>query len=351
MNQNRLHEIQLRYTDDILEEACRRFGFVKDTLEELEGSAFVYEGPLDGRACILKITPGIHNRDEQIIGATAEQLLGEIDFIRYLDSNGVPVALPIASRAGNWVESILLDEHACFLAYAFEKVPGFMYPDADVVEFPEPALVEWGRLFGMMHKLSSRYQPSDPAWSRLGWEHDDLLDYQSLIPADQPLVWHRYEEMIAALNSLPRDPEVFGLIHGDLHHGNFFDDNGRLIVFDFDAAHHIWFIADIANALINCLPLPRSETVKRLEFAIHFLTHLMKGYAIEKAVDQAWLDRIPLFLKLCELLGYSYFHKYWDFSQLSERRQTVLAEVRRRIENNIPVVEFEPDDLQTIHPS
>jgi len=349
MNKNRLHEIQLRYTEIILDEACRRFGFVKNTLKVLEGSAFVYEGPVDERTCILKITPGIYNSVEQIYGATAEQLLGEIDFIRYLDGNGVPVALPVVSRFGNWIESIPLDEQACFLAYAFEKVPGFMYPDEDVVQFPEPTLVEWGRLFGMMHNLSSRYQPTDPAWRRPGWEMDDLLDYRALIPPDQTLVWQRYEEMFSRLNVLPRDSEVFGLVHGDFHHGNFFDDNGRLIVFDFDAACYFWFAADIVIALYNCLPLPRSETVKRREFSIHYLTYMLKGYAMEKSVDQVWLDRFPLFLKLCEMLNYSYFHKYWDFDQLSERRKTLLVEIRRRIEDEVPVVAFESGDLQSIH--
>lgn len=351
MAQNKLHEIQLRYSETILEEACQRFGFARNRLEELEGSAFVYEGLLDGRACILKISPGISNNDEKIIGATVGQLLGEVDFVHYLDRNGVPVALPVASRSGNWVEVIPLDDEACFMAYAFEKVPGFMYPDADEVEFPEAVLVEWGRLLGMMHRLAGSYQPPSPDWSRLGWEYDDLFDYKSLIPADQSIVWQRYEEMLATLNALPRDPQVYGLTHGDLHHGNFFDDNGRLIVFDFDAAHYIWFIADITNALYNCLPLPRSRTARRREFSVHFLTQLFRGYALEKAVDQAWLDRIPLFLKLCEMLTYSYFYKYWDFSQLSERRKNTLTEIRQRIENNVPVVAFESGDLHVVHPN
>ena len=58
----------------------------------------------------------------------------------------VAIRLPIPSRTGNLVEFIPLDQHACFLVYAFEKVSGFMYPDGNLVEFPEPVLVEWGRL-------------------------------------------------------------------------------------------------------------------------------------------------------------------------------------------------------------
>jgi Ser/Thr protein kinase RdoA (MazF antagonist) len=154
--------------------------------------------------------------------------------------------------------------------------------------------------------------------------------------------------MLTVLNSFPRDPQAYGLIHGDLHHGNFFDDHGRLVVFDFDAAHYMWFLADVANALYNCLPMPRSQSAKRRTFSVHYLTHLLRGYSLEKTVDRTWLERLPLFLKLCELLSYSYYHKYWDINQLSERRRSVLAEMRQRIENNVPVVAFEPEDLPAI---
>jgi Ser/Thr protein kinase RdoA (MazF antagonist) len=346
MSKNTLREVYLRYNNAILDEACERFGFVRTLLEKLDGSAFVYEGPLNGKNAILKISPGLQNTKEKILGATREQILGELDFIRYLDGRGVPVALPIPSRTGNWVESIPLDDEACFLVCAFEKVPGFMYLDEAEVEFPEPVLVEWGRLLGQLHRLSGDYQPSNPAWRRLGWESDDLLDYRSLLPAGQPLVWQRYEEMIAILNNLPRDPQVFGLVHGDLHHGNFFNDNGRLIAFDFDAAHYFWYAGDIVIALYNCLPMPRSETAKRRAFALHFLSHILKGYALEKPLDPAWIARLPFFLKWNELLDYSHHHKYWDMDNLSERRRAILANIRRRIENEIPVVEFQPGDLE-----
>jgi amicoumacin kinase len=340
-----LHDIQLRYNDQIRDEACQHFGFDPATLEQLDGSAIVYEGQRDGKAAILKISPGLLNPTELIFGATREQMLGEMDFVRYLDREGVPVALPLASRDGEWVVSIPLDDQSCFLACAFEKVPGFMYPDAAEVEFPEPILLEWGRMLGWMHRLSGEYQPSDPSWKRLSWEEDDLLDYRGLIPTDQTLVWQRYEELIAALKALPRDPNVYGLVHGDLHHGNFFNDNGRLVAFDFDAAHFLWFMADIVIALYNCLPMPRSKTERRREFSIHFLSNLLKGYALERPLNPSWTAHIPLFLKWNEILDYSYKYKYWPIDNQTDRHRAILADMRRRIENEIPVVEFQPGDL------
>jgi Ser/Thr protein kinase RdoA (MazF antagonist) len=345
MPNNLLQHVHSRYSEAILEVACMRFGFTRSLLTNLEGSSFVYEGLLDGRSAILKVTPGLLSSKQRILGASIEQVLGEIDFVLYLHTHGVPVALPIPSRAGNLVESIPLDGKACFLAYAFEKISGIMYPDEPIVNFPESVLVEWGRLLGWIHRLSGEYQPSYPACPRPGWEADDLLDYRSLIPSDQPRVWQRYEEALSFLNNLPRNPQVFGLIHGDFHHGNFFVVNNHLVAFDFDAAHYSWYIADIVIALYNCLPMPRSQTLMRREYSTRFLTYFLRGYTLEKPVNPEWVAGFPFFLKLNELLDYSHHYKYWDMDDLSERRRSILTEMRWRIENEAPVVQFQSEDL------
>lgn len=73
-----LRQIQDRYTHSILTEALRRFDFIPDPIQELEGSAFVYEGLLNGQLRILKIVPGVWNTHEQITGSTCEQFLAEV---------------------------------------------------------------------------------------------------------------------------------------------------------------------------------------------------------------------------------------------------------------------------------
>ncbi|HPH98556.1 MAG TPA: phosphotransferase [Anaerolineaceae bacterium] len=342
-----LRDIQDQYSDVILHEACRRFGFDPQGLEEFEGSAFVYGGLADGKERILKITPGVIGMG-QVMGSTEEQVMGEIDFSNYLSRNGVPLAAPVASKNGVWVEIIPLNEQGCFLATCFEKATGFMYPDEDEVTFPEEVLVEWGRLAGMMHRLSGGYKPSKPEWQRVDWRDDDLLDFEALLSADLHLIRQRRDELMARLNSLPQTPDVYGLVHADFHHGNFFVDGGRLTVFDFDAARPFWYMGDIGIALYNCLPLPRTRTVDRRTYALRFLAQFLKGYRKEKELDVFWLEQIPLFFKYCELEHYAYFFKYWDFNNLSERRRNLLADFQQRIENEVPVVMFEPGDLSAL---
>lgn len=339
-----LREIQNRYTPEILSEALRRFGFDPDPIQELEGSAFVYEGLVDRLPRILKIVPGVWNTPEQITGSTREQILAEVDFVLYLAQNDLPVARPVSSRQGEWVEVLPIDDQACFLAYCFEKAPGILYPDEAEVVFPEPVLVEWGRLSGRLHRLSEVYQPH-PARRRLAWDAIDLLDFGTLVPLEQSLVHQRCAETLARLRALPQDPVSYGLVHGDFHHGNFLVEGDKLTLFDFDAASYFWYAGEMCVALDNCLPMPRSQVAKRRAYALHYLRHFLRGYRQERPMDDFWLAQISLFLKYGELTTYGYYHKYWNLSNLSERRKAVLAEIRARIEQEIPVVAFEPGDL------
>ncbi len=339
-----LREIQNRYTANILAEALRRFGFAPNSIQALEGSAFVYEGLVDYLPRILKIVPGIWNTTEQITGSTYEQLLAEVDFVLYLADNDLPVARPVPSRNSHWVELIPIDQHTCFLAYCFEKVPGILYPDADEVSFPESVLEEWGHLSGRLHRLSEGYHPH-PDRQRLTWDAIDLLDFTTLIPPEQTLVHQRCAETLTRLHALPQDNASFGLVHGDFHHGNFLVDGNQITLFDFDAASYFWYAGEMCVALDNCLPMPRSATSKRREYALHYLIHFLRGYRQERHLDGFWLEQIPLFLKYGELTSYGYYHKYWDIANLSNRRKAILAEIRMRIEQEIPVVAFEPGDL------
>jgi len=343
-DRSRLAQIQQRYDAHIRDEALRRFGFVTDSIQELEGTAFVYEGLAEGQICILKIAPGVWNTAEQITGSTREQILAEVDFVRYLAESNLPVALPVCSRNGEWVELIPLDEQACFLAYACEKAPGMMYPDGDEVIFPEPVLVEWGRMSGQLHRLSETYKPH-PERRRLPWYANDQMDFASLIPPEQSLVYQRRDELLQQLHALPQDAHSFGLVHGDLHHGNFLAAGEKLTLFDFDAAEYFWYIGELCNSLYNCMPLPRTLTARRRVYTLDYLRCYLRGYRQERPCEHFWLEQIPLFLKYCELCTYAYFHKYWDISALSPRRAALLADLRSRIENEIPVVAFEPGDL------
>src|SRR5690242_19661263 len=57
-----------------------------------------------------------------------DQILAELDFIRYLHENGVRVSLPVESLQGHYLEVISLDFYQ-FAVVSYERAPGHRLPD------------------------------------------------------------------------------------------------------------------------------------------------------------------------------------------------------------------------------
>ena len=333
----------------VLGEAASRFGLAPEGLRDLEGSSFVYAGEGPRGPAVLKISPGyLPGGGVGILGSTEAQVLGELEFVDYLARRGVAVARPLESRQGRLVETIPVGDAECFLVDCFEKLEGYMYPDEDEVDFPEAVLAAWGRTAGRMHRLAAGYSPSSPERRRPSWEADDLLDAAALIPPGQTALRERYAELVAELRALPQGEECYGLVHGDLHHGNFFVFEGELRVFDFDACRYSWFMAEICLALDNCLPPPRYGPGRRRTYALRFLEGILRGYREEAKIEGEWIRRVPLFMRYADVLRQSYRWKYWDMTSLSSSRAEALDWLRSRIEEGRPALELSAEDLASL---
>lgn len=346
---NPIRAIMDLFDDRIRREAAGRFGMDGESLEELEGSAYVFAGERrDGKGperAILKITPGLRDPGP-IMGASRAELEAEVDYVRYLADNGVPVARSLPSLAGGDVEEIALDDDRSFLAYCFEFAEGSLYPDDDLTVFPPGVLREWGRLLGRTHRLAPGYRPR-PGARRPDWRGDDHLRSRLFVPASQEAVHRRFDETVSLLESHPTDPQGYGIVHGDFHHGNFLAEGERLTLIDFDGCRFAWFSMDLSTALFNCLPMPRSRTALRREYAMDWLFRILEGYREERTDSPSLLADLPFFLYVNELQAYSYRYKHWEPGELEDRAD-YLSSIRERIEDRTPVVEFRPGDLESL---
>jgi len=339
-----LDDARARYSDAMRDEAFSRFGVERgatDGPEELEGSAPVFKcrrGELD---LALKIAPGFAPGHEQVMGSTVEQVQAEVDFVLHLRGEGVSVAAPVPSAGGAFVETIDAGAGAAFFAYATEFVPGELLPDDDVTVFPKGLVPVWGRELGRLRAASETWRPV-AGRRRLSWEEIDVLDPGYFATAELRAEWERTIESVRALE---RDGAGCGLGHGDPHHGNFMWHEGRFTFFDFDACHYGPYIADLASALYNCLPLPREDVAGRRAFALGFLRDFVGGYRSARSLPPEELAALPLLLKREELGAYGYYRKYWQSEELTERRRAVVAGYESRIARAVPVVAFEPGDL------
>jgi Ser/Thr protein kinase RdoA (MazF antagonist) len=223
-----------------------------------------------------------------------------------------------------------------FIIYAFEKAPG-RFPGKD--DLNDELFEKWGRLTGRMHALAKEYRPPASPQRRFEWYEDVSLWVEEFIPPSQGLVIAKIKEHIARLRALAVDADSYGLIHSDLHHSNFFINDGNIIPIDFDDCHYSWYATDIAMPLFYMLREPYVGA-DNIEFAYHFMDFFMRGYNRENRIDLPWMKRIPDFMKLREMDLYMAIHSAGE-GNLDRWCRDFMKNRRNRIENDIPVIDVD----------
>lgn len=327
------------YNDKIRNEAASLYGVSGERLQELEGfESFVYGYEQNGLHRILKVSHSLHK--------SVAHIRGEMDWLNYLAGRGIAVAPPVPSEKGDFVEVIELED-SYFSVMAFEKAEG---AEPEQIDWTPEFLQSWGRFMGRLHASCDGYKPARADWKRQEWHEESLFRLRDSIPSEQMALIERGERLIETVRSLPVERESYGLIHADLHTGNFLVHNGVLTAFDFDDAEYSYFANDIAIAIYHC----RAVIVEKLggdeaEAMGRFLEHFLRGYSQAYRLDECWLQEIPDFLRLRRLLLYVVVLAALDPEhQEFEGYQAFLEKSGPRILANTPVVDFDFGSLRMV---
>lgn len=318
--------------DDILNESANKFGFAKSDLSDLRGfQNFVYEAKRSTKSCILRIAHSSH-RSFRLTEA-------ELDWVLYLSNHGVNVAAPIRSSEGDLVSRIDYGD-SYFITTAFDKAAGGK-PDFQTYMEDKNLIQALGRMTGKIHALSKKYVVSRESARRSDWkENNYLTKFAKYVPAPYEQVIEKTKQFLQGLLLLPKDHGSYGLIHGDIHLNNFHVHRDELILFDFDECEYSWFAADIANALFYATPLPSGGREQRNRVAKRFFDYFMEGYSKENVLDGIWLKRIPLFLRLREILVLSGAFRSLDLSDLHPWSKEMIETTTLNIENDLPFIDI-----------
>jgi Ser/Thr protein kinase RdoA (MazF antagonist) len=330
----RTEDIFVRHSNHVLKEASKLYGFNAADLNKLGSfESFVFEYQQAGQTYILKVIPLSHRQ----LGLVQ----GELEWINYLVEGGVSASPPVTSGTGSCVEVVRAGnqddgDREDYIIVVFEKAAGRI---ATAEDWNEKLFMAWGRTMGRMHALTKNFQPSHPSYARYKWYEDEDLKGKQHIPPSQPIVLERYWALIKRIEALPIDRDSFGLVHEDMHHGNFFVNKGKITVFDFDDCQYHWFAADISIPLFYVMRNKRLNQATP-EFATHFFSCFLKGYNRENSLDKKWLTRIPLFHKLREMILYIVIHAEQAF-ELDDWCRDFYKDRRHRIENDVPVIDLD----------
>ncbi|MBM7552193.1 phosphotransferase enzyme family protein [Thalassobacillus pellis] len=336
--------IEVLFSEEILNEAAARYHADVSKAKKLgDFENYVFEVQRDGQPFILRLTHSSH-RSRQDVEA-------ELQWVNHLHDQGLNVSLVHESSAGRLVEEIPIADTAFFVCL-FEKAPGNMVKMDDPLF--GPALFEkWGETVGKMHQVTKDYEPGDSRRER--WDEEDLLKFNVYLDVDRDReIISVADDLITELKDLPETKESFGLIHSDLHSGNFFYENGEIHVFDFDDSTYHYYASDIAIPLYYPVwGKHRNDSYEvRSRYGEEFLFHFLKGYQKENHLDQEWIKRIPLFLRLRDFVLYTVFHKKWDMANLNEKQAVLVRQIRERILRNELISEISYDKiLHRLHQS
>jgi Ser/Thr protein kinase RdoA (MazF antagonist) len=329
---------------EVLDSAACLFGTSKEALgkfDDYEGCAnLVYHYENEGQSRILRLS---YRPDRPV-----ELIHAELHFVEYLAEGGVRVSRPVPSVNGSLIE-VIPAAGLDFIAVSFVKGKGMRVPDNEYRYREGVPLQEyfqnWGQVLGQMHRLAKTYQPPSESIKRPEWHQ---WEYYSGFPYGErlPVIHKKYDQLIAELHALPKDVDSYGLIHNDFNDGNFTVDydNGDITVFDFDDSCYFWFMYDLACAweggIGRTMFRPLAE---RQDFMKRYMEHVLTGYTRENTLSEAWLARLPLFLRLIQMQELMHYAQYLD--EPDEELQSELRYKIHCIENDIPYLGFFDDSV------
>lgn len=284
---------------------------------------YVYSCEIHGVERILRVSHSSHR--------TQKQLEGELDFINYLVEHKFPACAPQKSKSNNFIEKIAT-KNGEFYAIVFEKARGQRVsytPDT----WNERLFFAWGAAIGRLHALSKDYTPRDKKIKRYDYREANLAARAKQVVADSSdrLLSNAFN-MQNWMDNLSRDKGSFGLVHTDVHPGNFMVEDFKLQIFDFDDCCYHWYIYDLAMALYYALwSVPKEQIVERQAFVEKFWTELWRGYLSENALDKKWVRYIPKFLEERSILLYVYFGAKQGHAQSDNRYSNLFNFLRSSI--------------------
>jgi len=325
METNMLKEAYDYFNQDVLNEFLDRYGAEKESIKNLNGfESFVYEIRNKQGEYILKISYSLEEAERK--------LQSEIQFIDYLFANGISVSTCINSIYGNKIEK-RQEGNGSFYCRVYTKALG---KKVSKEQWNDKLFKDWGRVMGKMHRLAKAFTPSENFY-RHHWNEIDRLNLESYLPAGNDIIIQKMDKLMLHLNAIKRTDENYGLIHSDLHHGNFFMHDNKMTVFDFDDIEYSWFINDIAIVLFYAVYW--SPLAKDIEdYPKYFFDNFITGYVQECSIDKNLFKEIPYFLKFRQIILYAALCEAFDFNNLKEDQRDLLNKFKYEIEHDIQLI-------------
>ncbi|MFC5602821.1 phosphotransferase enzyme family protein [Sporosarcina koreensis] len=258
---------------------------------------------------------------------TLEDIETELDWIAALDGAGVRVAKPMSIQGYEQIIELETEESTYWLVF-FQHTEGRPVDVSDVNEWNEELFHEWGSQIACMHSADTN-RIARPVYLEVG--------------AAKPMPdWlkSRHEQLFNQMVKWERRPDTFGLVHNDLHQGNFHLNENGLVFFDFDDCTYHFYAQDLAVSLYHALWTGTAFNPDSESFPVDFLTAFLKGYAKIRRLTLDMYDQLLICLQMREVYLYALFVSEWNEDEMMDWQFDKLQELEMNIKSNtIPYYE------------
>jgi Ser/Thr protein kinase RdoA (MazF antagonist) len=231
------------------------------------------------------------------------------------------VPQPLLTRAGEWlawaaVEGLPNALPAVLFAWLEGNRPPTLTPDH---------LHQVGGFLARLHHFSARYTPpADFVRPRLDWEGlfgadspYDPGDGAQLFTPDQVAMMEAVAEQVrAVMHRLDRDPNSFGLIHGDFIAKNTLFADGTICALDFEYCAWGYYLYELAPVLLGLSPLPDYITLKEA---------LWTGYTAQRPLPAAYRDDLETLVAGRHVASCRWIASNLDNPKIRARAPQILA--------------------------
>ena len=248
---------------------------------------FVFSFTDAGRKRFLRLTSASQR--------TPDQILAEVNFVKFLHARGLHVARIISTIRGEDLVALNVP-HGDFYVVAFEGLRGGHLEDS----VPKPVqFARWGAALGALHNAASTFDTQAPfvrpIWSQI------LGAMDAQLPASEVAARAECQRLAAEMATWTSIRDNFGLIHGDFELDNLLWSDKRPGMIDFDDCMLHWFSADIAFSIGRWLIQERGRFDSMDNAAIAFLS----GYRTQRTIEPEDLACIPVHLRFHNLMTFA----------------------------------------------
>jgi Ser/Thr protein kinase RdoA (MazF antagonist) len=284
---------------------------------------------------IVPASDGFHNQvliiNKKMVARISSQnskarndLETELDLLMALDKAGVQVAKPITLMGHDRIIALEADNNAYWLTF-FQHTAGRPVDVSNVNEWNNVFFHEWGKQIAAMHNVNTG-------------ELDRPVYLDSVEKNTRPMndwLKRRHEHLLSQMVNWKRRTETFGLIHNDLHQGNFHLNENGLIFFDFDDCAYHFYAHDLAVSIYHALWTGTAFHPESKSFPVDFLSSLLTGYATSRRLTSEMYDQLLICLQMREVYLYALFVAEWNKDEMMVWQIDKLQELEENIKSNI----------------